>query len=50
MAEQTINSELAVPSEPALHRNESEPKGVLRKNLKVAVYLGAAIVVVLQQS
>jgi type IV secretory pathway VirB10-like protein len=47
MAEQTINSEHAVPPEPALHRNESEPKGVLRKNMKVAVYLGAAIVVVL---
>jgi type IV secretory pathway VirB10-like protein len=47
MAEQTINSEHAVPPAPELHRNESEPKGVLRKNLKVAVYLGAAIVVVL---
>src|ERR1700675_2773675 len=47
MAEQTINSEHAVPPTPELHRNEPEPKGVLRKNLKVAVYLGAAMVVVL---
>ena len=47
MVEQTINSEHPVPPAPELHRNESEPKGVLRKNLKVAVYLGAAIVVVL---
>jgi type IV secretory pathway VirB10-like protein len=46
MAEQTINSEHELPPAPELHRNESEPKGVLRKNLKVAVYLGAAMVVV----
>jgi type IV secretory pathway VirB10-like protein len=32
---------------PELHRNAPEPKGVLQKNLKVLVYLGAALLVIL---
>jgi type IV secretion system protein TrbI len=33
-------------SEPELHRAEQEPKGVLQKNLKPMLYLGAAILVI----
>jgi len=32
---------------PELRRNAAEPKGVLQKNLKVLVYLGAALLVIL---
>jgi type IV secretion system protein VirB10 len=46
MAEQTTNSEYAVPSEPELRRHEAEPKGVIRKNAKVLLFLGASVVVV----
>ncbi len=35
MAEQTVNSEFKVPPEQELRRHEAEPKGVIRKNLKV---------------
>ncbi|HEY1731292.1 MAG TPA: TrbI/VirB10 family protein [Terriglobales bacterium] len=34
-------------SEPGLHRAEQEPKGVLQKNLKPMLYLGAATLVIL---
>ncbi len=34
-------------SEPGLHRAEREPKGVLQKNLKPMLYLGAAILVII---
>jgi type IV secretory pathway VirB10-like protein len=47
MAEQTINSEYAVPPEPELRRREHQPQGVLRKNLKPLIYLGAAVLVVI---
>jgi type IV secretion system protein VirB10 len=46
MAEQTMNSEYAVPPEPELRRREHRPRGVLRKNLKPLIYLGAAALVV----
>ena len=39
------NSDLQDP--PELRRNAAEPKGVLQKNLKVLVYLGAALLVIL---
>src|SRR5580698_1417594 len=40
-----LNTELQDP--PELRRNAAEPKGVLQKNLKVLVYLGAALLVIL---
>jgi type IV secretion system protein VirB10 len=46
MAGQTVDSEYAVPPEPELRRHETEPKGVIRKNLKVLLFLGASAVVV----
>ena len=47
MAEQTINSEQVVPPEPKLRRGEHQPQGVLRKNLKPLIYLGATALVVI---
>src|SRR5260370_34025716 len=47
MTETTINAQQAVPPEPELVRNVREPKGVLRKNLKPLIYLGAALLVIL---
>jgi type IV secretion system protein VirB10 len=47
MAGQTVDSEYAVPPEPELRRHEVEPKGVIRKNLKVLLFLGASAVVVI---
>ena len=47
MAEQTINSEQVVPPEPELRRREHQPQGVLRKNLKPLIYLGATALVVI---
>jgi type IV secretion system protein TrbI len=32
---------------PELRRNAREPKGVLQKNLKILLYLGAALLVIL---
>src|ERR1700733_123208 len=32
---------------PELRRNAAQPKGVLQKNLKILVYLGAALLVIL---
>jgi len=42
MAETTMNSQ----AEPGLVRDSHEPKGVLRKNLKPLIYLGAAALVI----
>ena len=36
----------AQQAEPALRRNLELPKGVLQKNLKTFVYLGAALLVI----
>jgi type IV secretion system protein TrbI len=47
MAEQTINSEHVVTPEPELRRREHQPQGVLRKNLKPLIYLGATALVVI---
>src|SRR5580704_2902424 len=47
MEEQTMNSEYAVPPEPELRRREHQPQGVLRKNLKPLIYLGATALVVI---
>src|ERR1035438_3129191 len=47
MTETTINVQQAVPPEPELVRDVHEPKGVLRKNLKPLIYLGAALLVIL---
>jgi type IV secretion system protein VirB10 len=47
MTEQTMNSEQAVPPEPELRRREHQPQGVLRKNLKPMIYLGATVLVVI---
>jgi type IV secretion system protein TrbI len=40
-----LNSELQ--DQPELRRNAPEPKGVLQKNLKILLYLGAALLVIL---
>jgi len=42
MAETTMNSQ----AEPSLVRDTHEPKGVLKKNLKPLIYLGAALLVI----
>jgi len=42
MTETTMNSQ----AEPGLVRDTHEPKGVLRKNLKPLIYLGAAVLVI----
>ena len=42
MAETTMNSQ----AEPSLVRDAHEPKGVLKKNLKPLIYLGAALLVI----
>jgi type IV secretory pathway VirB10-like protein len=47
MAGQTVDSEYAVPPEPELRRHEAEPRGVIRKNLKILLFLGASAVVVI---
>jgi type IV secretion system protein VirB10 len=46
MAEQTIQSEQVAAPDPALHQAKTEPKGVIRKNLKMWIFLGACAVVV----
>jgi type IV secretion system protein VirB10 len=46
LAEQTIQSEQIAAPDPALHQAKTEPKGVLRKNLKVWIFLAASAVVV----
>ena len=46
MPEPIANSPSQVPDEPELHHSEREPKGVLQKNLKPLLYLGAALLVI----
>lgn len=46
MAETTISSQDGMQAEPGLVRDIHEPKGVLRKNLKPLIYLGAAALVI----
>lgn len=46
MTEQTIQPEQMAAPDPALHQAKSEPKGVIRKNLKMWIFLGACAVVV----
>jgi type IV secretion system protein TrbI len=46
MPETIANSPNQLPDEPELRRQEREPKGVLRKNLKPLLYLGAALLVI----
>jgi type IV secretion system protein VirB10 len=47
MAGQTVDPEHTVLPEPELRRHEAEPKGVIRKNLKILLFLGASGVVVI---
>lgn len=47
MPEPMENSPNTVPVEPELRRDESVPRGVLQKNLKPMLYLGAALLVIL---
>lgn len=44
--EQTIQPEQATIPNPKLQQAMNEPKGVIRKNLKVWIFLGASAVVV----
>jgi hypothetical protein len=44
MADNDFSSEAAEPA--ALHHRQAEPRGVLHGNLKMMVYLGAALLVV----
>jgi type IV secretion system protein VirB10 len=46
MPEPIANSPNQLPDEPGLRRQEREPKGVLQKNLKPLLYLGAALLVI----
>jgi type IV secretory pathway VirB10-like protein len=46
MPEPIVNASSALPVEPGLHRAAQEPKGVLQKNLKPLLYLGAAMLVI----
>ena len=46
MPEPIANSPNQLPDEPELRRQEREPKGVLQKNLKPLLYLGAALLVI----
>jgi type IV secretion system protein VirB10 len=46
MAETTTNSQGTTQPEPELVRDTHEPMGVLRKNLKPLVYLGAVVLVI----
>jgi len=46
MAEQTIQPEQTAMPDPALHQAKTEPRGVIRKNLKMWIFLGACAVVV----
>jgi type IV secretion system protein TrbI len=46
MTENVFSSHTEPQPEPTLHRNLELPKGVLQKNLKTFVYLGAALLVI----
>jgi type IV secretory pathway VirB10-like protein len=47
MAEQNSFLQENPPDEPELRRNAQDPKGVIQKNLKAMLYIGAVVVVVL---
>jgi type IV secretion system protein VirB10 len=42
-----VEAQAAPPTEPTLRRAAFDPKGVLQKNLKTFVYLGAALLVII---
>jgi type IV secretory pathway VirB10-like protein len=46
MSEINFTPQTEPPTEPELRRNPSQPRGVLQKNLKTFVYLGAALLVI----
>ncbi len=46
MTENVFTPHTEPQAEPTLHRNLELPKGVLQKNLKTFVYLGAALLVI----
>jgi type IV secretion system protein VirB10 len=46
MTDNHFTSHTEPPAEPTLQRNLAPPKGVLQKNLKTFVYLGAALLVI----
>jgi type IV secretion system protein VirB10 len=46
MAENDFAPQTQPPSEPELRHTKDQPKGVLQKNLKTFVYLGAALLVI----
>lgn len=46
MSENDVHSDSPAPIEPELHVMKAQPKGVLQKNLKMFVYLGAALLVI----
>ncbi len=46
MTEDDLPPQTEPPAEPTLQRNLALPKGVLQKNLKTFVYLGAALLVI----
>jgi type IV secretory pathway VirB10-like protein len=47
MTENSFTPQVETHAAPELRRTKDEPKGVLQKNLKMFVYLGAAILVIL---
>jgi type IV secretion system protein VirB10 len=47
MAENDLNPQMQPQPEPELRHTKDQPKGVLQKNLKTFVYLGAALLVIL---
>jgi len=47
MAESDINPQTESHPQPELRQTKDQPQGVLRKNLKTFVYLGAALLVIL---
>ena len=46
MAENELNPQSELRPEPELRQTKEQPKGVLQKNLKTFVYLGAALLVI----
>ena len=46
MAENNVIPPVLPVTEPELRRTKIDPKGVLQKNLKTFVYLGAALLVI----
>ena len=47
MAEQNTFTQQSLQDEPELRRNARDPQGVMQKNLKIMLYIGAVVVVVL---